>query len=92
MFTDRFIKLPILLYRKKEYEQSERMDMSIENLEGFKLDLRILPSQIESWQPDFESSESDDLIYTAVRTKSGDEWKVYLSVTEFEKRLNDSDK
>ena len=76
MFTDRFIKVPIKLYNR---EQQETFGTSIE-IDSYEM---ISPFFIASYRP-----STDPEGYVHVSFKDGTGLMVYLSVTEFENRLN----
>jgi len=88
MFTDRFIKLPIKIYNKKE---EELMGKEQGECEMIDLDLSLNPFDIESYRPaiaDHLPFEEASMGWCVVTTKGGDSHLVYLHIDELETRLN----
>jgi hypothetical protein len=83
-FTDRFVKVPIKIYDRK---QAELMDKT-EYEDSF---LNINPFEISHYKPTTDK-DNDDQECVYVTMKQGDGFFVYLTIPEFEKLLNDSQK
>jgi len=83
-FTDRFIKIPIKIYDRKEAE--------ITNNPVYEDSwMKINPFEISDYKPTFDK-DNDNVECTYCSLKNGNGMYVYLSITEFEKLLNDHQK
>lgn len=88
MFTNRFIKIQIIIYNRKQEEIYARLPWECDRMQ---VERRLNPFEIESYSP-AHADGSDfgaDVTWMTLRTKSGDAVIVPMSVTEFEKLLND---
>lgn len=81
MFTDRFIKVPIHAYSRREEELTG-------NAKDFDSWLKFHPFELCTYKPSCDEDEPDIEI-THITLKNGDGCLVYLSPTEFERLLND---
>lgn len=80
-FTDRFIKVPIHAYSRKEQELTG-------NAEDYDSWYKFLPFELSNYRPSRDENWSDKEI-TQINLKNGDSTLVYLSPADFEKLLND---
>lgn len=84
MFTERFIKVPSLVFSPENEELMGKSD----NVACSK---KINPMRIESYGevPPNESFHKDNKIWTLVVMQSGDTFTATITVEEFEKLIND---
>jgi hypothetical protein len=80
-FTDRFIKVPIHAYSRREEELTG-------NAKDFDSWLKLLPFELSNYKPSYDEQEPDIEI-THIMLKNGEGCLVYLSPEAFEKLLND---
>lgn len=85
MFTDRFIKVPIRIYSKKQYEITGKEEYEDS---WFK----FLPFELATYRPTSSDNNDDGHIWTTIMLKSGDETTLNITTKEFEKLLNEHQK
>lgn len=79
-FTDRFIKVPICVFNIKHKELTGNEDCK----ESW---LKFNPMELSNYKPSYDEGEPDvEIVY--IELKNGYGCLVYLSVSEFEKLLN----
>ena len=81
-FTDRFICLPIKVYNVKNKEMGLPIVYEDEIM-------RITPFEIVAYKPVTEMLDGKELRYVHVMQRNGEAFYCYLTLSEFEKRLND---
>ena len=79
-FTDRFIKIPIKIYDKKQAELVDKVEYEDSWM-------KINPFEISEYKPT-EDKENDNCECTYVVMKNGTGVYVYLTIPEFESLLN----
>lgn len=80
-FTDRFLKIPIQVYDRK-LKETAGIDESEESWMKFN------PMEISNYRPSYDSADEAQTEIVSMTLKNGDTTLVYLSMTEFEKLLN----
>lgn len=80
-FTDRFVKLPIKVYNTKEAELTG-------NAEYFDDYAKLLPFEISNYRSQVDEANNNSQC-VSVTLKNGDSFYIYLSMSEFEKAIND---
>lgn len=80
-FTERFLQLPIQVYDKKMKELSGKE-------ECYDSVLRVNPLEIQSYRPSFDEDDQERKEIVFITLKGGDGYLIYLSMEEFEKRVN----
>lgn len=83
MFTDRFIKLPVELYNKKQAELTDDYDSN--SFEGF---IKLNPFDISAYRPGYNKEGTEIVDETVVDFKSGESVLILLHIDDFEKQLN----
>ena len=84
MFTDRFIKLPIVVFSQKQQDLTG-------NAEDNPSWIKINPMEISNYKPSYDEGEPDiEIIHMIL--KNGFSTLVYLSPEEFEAALNEHQK
>ncbi len=83
-FTDRFIKIPIKVYDRKSADLTGKPDYEDSVM-------KINPFEISHYKPS-NDTDNDDKGCVYVTMKQGDGFFVYLTMAEFEKLLNNSQK
>ena len=86
MFTDRFIKAPIQIFDKQNADIIGYNDESASAISYMKLN----PFEISHYRPEY-TEDSVEYRQTLVYFKSGDSVYINLSISEFEKLLNNFD-
>lgn len=84
-FTDRFIKFPIQVFDKK-------LKDVIGTTDGEDSWMKVNPMEIASYRPNVDSDDPQQNEIVSMTLKSGDNYLVYMSVDEFENRLNNYSK
>lgn len=79
-FTDRFIKVPILVHNKQEQELTGKA-------QDYESWYKFLPFELAAYRPTFTIDEPD-IEVTQVILKNGDTTLIELPVFEFEKAIN----
>ena len=79
-FTDRFLKVPIIIY-----------DIEIKELTGDEQTeeswMKFLPLDLATYRPTY-SNDAPEVEHVSIMLKCGDTAVVLLSITEFENLLN----
>lgn len=80
-FTDRFIKVPIVVF-----------DTNIKEITGNEVTedsyMKINPMEIVSYRPTWDEGDDERNEIVSITLKSGSSTLIYLTVKEFEKLLN----
>lgn len=87
-FTDRYIKVPVILYDTEEENIIGKKDYECNQLEAVA---RINPFEIEYYRPGISGDsdfEEKNMIVTSVFFKSGESLLVFMHIDEFEDLLN----
>lgn len=87
-----YLRLPIKLYNKQEQELQGK---ELSDCELMPVELRILPSEIESYRPSFNDETKGEesgfhaanLTISLLRTKSGDDYYIYMTCDELDKLI-----
>lgn len=80
-FTDRFLEFPIKVYDTKQQELTG-------NTEYFDNIMKVLPFEICQYKTAIDE-DNDDAECVSVRLKNGDSFYTYMSLKEFERKLNE---
>lgn len=89
MFTDRFIKVPIVLFDSNQNKLTNKEDYECDQIDSFK---KILPPCIESYEPAMPAGDGfgiDNQTCTYITMKSGDSFLAFIDTKSFEKLLNE---
>lgn len=87
-FTDRYIKVPVILYDTKEENILGKEDYDCEQIETMA---RINPFEIEYYRSGIHNKddfEEKNMTVTSVFFKSGESLLVFMHIDEFENLLN----
>lgn len=85
MFTDRFIKLPVNIVRKANEDLCIKEEVIASTM------IRLNPLEIVSYRPFFGDDEQCDKCVT-VELKNSENIVCTISITDFEKKLNEYQK
>ncbi len=88
-FTDRYIKVPTIVYNNKQQELFNKESHECEQLGTFRM---INPMRIESYEPAMPAEAGfglDAQIATSIIMYSGESLMTYLTINEFEKLFNE---
>jgi hypothetical protein len=91
MFTERFLKVPCIVYNTYEEEITGKHGKDCEMISVIK---KINPTRIESYGEavPLRDFSKENKIWTTVCMQSGDEFIVRIPIAEFEKILNEHQK
>lgn len=82
-FIDRFIELPIRLVNRKDEQL-----LGEGNVDSYESYEKLLPMEISSYHPTTDYEVCGDKELTQCYLKGGRNFMAYLSISEFEKILN----
>ena len=85
-FTDRYIRVPVKIVDRKLQELTGK---DVDEEDSF---IKINPFNIVKYRPTWDADDTDKNEIIQIVDSLGDTTLVYLSVQEFEKLLNDSQK
>lgn len=83
MFTDRFIKVPIILYNKNEADILGYNNTSKE----VEVLLRFDINELSNYRPSF--NDDDEIQTTGIHLKNGEYFNCEISVKDFEIKVNE---